>query len=217
MRVSVWAPVVVFALFASPTAHAQMFGGFVADILQSQLGTVSAEADRITDGEELRGCELSYSVLVQDFDYRDGAFMSLDGSVVFTEIADGPPRLILKLMAEYIDSESGYGTPFAPGNVYLVRGSGTTRGMHIRSEQGEEPGTIVTEYDASETRDMVASSIRDGKLMLAFEREPFLPAPPFEIDPTVVETDYNGVRTHSDEARDLFLGCTDALLGGAEN
>jgi hypothetical protein len=212
MRISIYAPAVVLAFIASPSAHAQMFDGFVGYILEAQIGTVSVENGQTLNGDVPQRCELVYSVLVRDFEYAEGAFMSLDGAIAFVRSGDAAPRLLLELTAEYIDTESGYGMPYAPGSVYLVRGSETTRGEHLSFERREADGTVVTEYDAAATRDMVVSSLRQGAIALAFEREPFVPASPFEIDPTVVETDYNGERTHSPEMRSEFLACTDRLL-----
>jgi hypothetical protein len=215
MRASVWALAIAFVVPTLAGARAQMFDGIVADILHSQLGTASVEASEILEGEVPRRCELSYSAMVQDFKYREGAFMSLEGSIAFERGAEETPRLLLGLAVEYIDSESGHGTPYAPGNVYLVRNSETIRGEHLGSERREADGSIVTEYDAAATRAMVFESLREGAIALAFEREPFVLTAPFEIDPTVVETDYNGERKHSPAMRDEFLSCSERFFAAA--
>ena len=78
MRIKISAPVISaivigFLFFTSPDAYAQMFDGFVDDLLRPQLGTLWVRSETAVTDENLRSCEMSYSVLAQDFENKESA------------------------------------------------------------------------------------------------------------------------------------------------
>ncbi len=222
MRIKISAPVIsaiVIGLlfFTSPDAYAQMFGGFVDDLLRPQLGTLWVRSEPAVTDENSRSCEMSYSVLAQDFENKEGAFISLEGSFGFYNSTDGEIVLVLKLILEDIDRETGSPTPFAPANIFIVDGRETISDALLGVEAGEIPGSTNASYNAQETFNVILAAVRDEEITIAFEREPPGPAVQFVLDLSVVETDGEGNRTNSPAAGLEFLECAQGLAGSAVN
>ena len=149
-----------------------MFDGFVDDLLRPQLGTLWVRSDRVVTEGNLRNCQMSYSVLAQDFEYKEGAFISLEGSFGFSNSSDGKMVLVLKLVLEDIDRETGSPTPFAPANVFFGDGFETIREAQLGVEPGDIPGATNASYSAQETFELILNAVRDEEITIAFEREP---------------------------------------------
>ncbi|MEE8439138.1 MAG: hypothetical protein V3S07_06085 [Micropepsaceae bacterium] len=220
MRIKISAPAILaitigVMFFASPNAPAQMFDGFVDDILRPQLGTLWVRSGQAVTEGNLRSCQISYSALAQDFEYKEGAFISLEGSFGFFNSSDGEMVLALKLILEDIDRETGSPTPFAPANIFFGDGFETMRDAQLGVEPGDIPGSTNTSYSAQETFEFILNAVRDEEITIAFEREASRPAIQFVLDLSVVETDGVGSRTYSPAAGLEFLECAEALVGDA--
>jgi len=137
--------------------------------------TLGTTAYPVSAGGEIIGCELEFTHLAQDFAYKRGGLILLNGSVATRLNNQGDPILTFKLV---LDDVEGWGdtlktTPSTPADASLLSKDGN--GNHkseILSVAGDGPGSILKVYPLIDpSSDGVLDSIfYDHRLNVAFNR-----------------------------------------------
>ena len=185
------------------------------EALTSQLGTISVGARPVFIGGQLSGCSIEYNVLAQDWVYKGGAFIKINGSFGLMS-ASGKIAPILKVVLHDVDSRTMDLIPSPPESAYFVTNNfSTNQSSIIESYRSDTPGAIVVIFQLDPTFELLADGLQKDKVTIAFNRRPGGTDLQIPIDTSVEKTTREGERIQSPKASLEFVRCAKQLLENA--
>jgi hypothetical protein len=93
---------------------------------ERMLGTLSAEAQPVFKDGRLNGCSVVFGALARDFTYRQGAYITVNGSFGIMS-AKGELGTMLKVVVHDTDPRTNRFIPSPPASAYFISGTKTTK------------------------------------------------------------------------------------------
>lgn len=185
---------------------------FVERAIESQmLGTISVSAMPSFSGGQLFGCTLLFTALAQDWAYKSGGFIKVEGSLGIVSVK-GKAATTLKVALNDLDLHTGTLTPSAPASAYFVSGNSTTKDSIVGSTASDTPGSIFVVQQLFPTYKILAQGLASNRVTIAFARKKGGTDIQVNIDTSVIKTEANGRRIRSEKPTHDFLECIDTLI-----
>jgi hypothetical protein len=175
------------------------------------LGTLSAEAQPVFTDGRLNGCTVVFGALAKDFTYRQGGYITVNGSFGIMSVK-GQLGATLKAVVHDTDPQSNSFTPSPPASAYFVSGTKTTKSAVVNQYHSDTPGAIFVVLRGETVLPILLEGLERSKVTIAFARNRGGMDIQLPIDTSVVETKPNGQRTHSPKTLLDFYECSSALL-----
>jgi hypothetical protein len=191
------------------------FAGPVEDILQPQLGTLWVKYSPIFRDGNLTGCSLEYGSFIRDNMYKQGGFVNLGGSVGVI-ISNNELDVMLKVVINDLNIESFKLAPDAPEAAYLLSDLKSSKDAYVDSTVSDTPGGLFTIFSNDPTFEMLLDGFRKDEIGISYRRKGGVSDVTFTIDPTVIETDDKGKRTHSPAQANAFKECVGKVINNLE-
>jgi hypothetical protein len=177
--------------------------------LQSRAGTTHTTAlPQFSDGK-LYACIVEFGVLVQDYIYRQGAFVRVGGSFGMMS-ANNNIAVTLKVIVHDIDNATMQLSPSPPASAYIVSGTTTTKAFFVAKHPSDTPGALFSVFNGAAP--ILLDGITKEKMIIAFNRREGGADMQVAIDLTVEDTADDGRKTVSTKASQEFLSCSTSLL-----
>lgn len=161
----------------------------------------------------MTGCTLVFTVVAQDFAYRDGGLVSIDGSmsVSLAKYADGMPSLqtSLKLLPSDALDENGeiVRQPFTPESIWYLDSDGLPNGSSATSSIPSGAGGRFAIFKFDDAWASVQRMVNvDKTLVVAYNRTPGGLNVRVPIDLTVISDDGQSVE-RSDKTVQDWAAC----------
>jgi hypothetical protein len=174
------------------------------------LGTLSAEAQPVFADGRLEGCTVVYGALAKDFTYKQGGYITVNGSFGLMSVR-GELAATLKVVVHDTDPRTNRFTPSPPASAYFVSGTKTTKNAVVGQYPSDTPGAIFVVLRPETVLPILMEGVGD-KIVIAFARTQGGMDIQLPIDTSVAETKPNGQRVHSPKAAMDFLQCSKELL-----
>lgn len=183
--------------------------------MSAMLGTLSVRAEPMLQSGKLQGCSLVFNALTQDWKYRGGAFLKIEGPVLLS-ITENGAGAMLKVVANEIKTAQGGGVTFAasaPSCAYIISGDYKTN-LDTLSTKGpaETAGGLLSVFELFPTAEMVLQATTDKKLTIAFNQNGGNSDLILPIDLNVSDIDGSGRRVLGSKASDEFSECMISLI-----
>jgi hypothetical protein len=175
------------------------------------LGTLSAEAQPVFKDGRLNGCSVVFGALARDFTYRQGAYITVNGSFGIMS-AKGELGATLKVVVHDTDPRTNRFIPSPPASAYFISGTKTTKSAVVGQYPSDTPGAIFVVLNGETVLPILLDGLERSKVTIAFARERGGTDIQLPIDTSVVETKPNGERIHSPKALLDFSECSTELL-----
>ncbi|MBB4327821.1 hypothetical protein [Rhizobium leguminosarum] len=183
--------------------------------LVAMLGTIQVSSQPYMVEGKLSGCQYVYAALVQDWVYRKGQFLKVDGSIAFMDIGGSFGTTLKVVVNEVTVSPDGTFkfTPAPPSRAYLIGSDYSTNldGL-VQATPSDTPGALFSIFRPESTLNILKEAAETNKTTVAFNRasggSDILM--PLELD--VSDTLPNGQKVRSSEAGLNFAKCIQALL-----
>lgn len=184
----------------------------VAADLQKQAGTLFVKSSPSFSDGKLAACGFEFSVLLQDWAYRQGSFILVGGSFsIFT--AKGTLSQSLKVVLHDIDLKTAKFSPSPPETAYFVFSDfSTNKASLVGSYPSDTPGALFSVFQILPAYANLASDIEKGKVQIAFARRKGGQDLKIEVDLTVSDTSTEGKRERSRAAIEEYDNCAQALI-----
>ena len=181
-------------------------------LLESRLGTLSAEAAPLFVQGSLFGCTIDYAVLATDGVYRGGGYMFVSGSLGFV-VGQRGVAVTLKVVVRDIDLSTGQLTLGNVRAAYLVGADyQTTEGTRILNSPSDVPGSLFSMFALDPAFDIVTGGLAADNITIAFTREGGDTGVLVTVEPSVESTSRDGRRTRSSRTTEAFLDCSKRLV-----
>lgn len=204
---------VMSAMLAATVAQAQDVSAINRRMLDSWLGTVTANFRPMFSGASLSGCTIEFATVVRDWAYRQGDYVKVDGAFGFMSM-EGIVAPVLKVVVNDIDhAVVGLAlSPSPPTSAFIVQDYTSNASELLDAYQSDTPGALFSVFNGEGTVSMFFEALISGQLVMHFSRTSSGMSVPVPIDLTVEDTGPDGQRRHSNRAIDAMLGCLDPLL-----
>lgn len=179
--------------------------------------TLSTSASPLTAGGRMFGCTLVFTVVAQDFAYRDGGLVSIDGSMSasLTKLPNGMPslRTSLKMLpSDAVDDNGAIAKePFIPESIWYLDAEGLPNSASIMSSI-ESGGGRFAIFQFDEAWASIQEKVNAEKsLVVAYNRQPGGLDVHVPIDLTVIKDDGESVQRGDKTIKD-WAACNLKLL-----
>jgi hypothetical protein len=184
------------------------------DTFRMMLGTIYTKViPGFRDGR-LNACMIEFSVLAQDWVYKQGAYIKVGGSFGLVS-AEGRLGTALKVLL--YDHEPGTMNffPSATASAYFISGTGTTKDAMVGSFPSDIPGAIFVIFKLTPTFDIILQGLADGDVPIAVARRRGGTDIQIHIDTSVADTTPTEQRKRSNDATLAFANCAKDLIKSA--
>ena len=184
-------------------------------VLTPMLGTIQVSSQPYMVEGKLSGCQYVYAALIQDWVYRKGQFLKVDGSIGFVDIGGSLGTTLKVVVNEVTVSPDGrfVFTPSPPSRAYLLGSDYSTNldGL-VQATPSDTPGALFSIFRAESTLNILMEAAETNKTTVVFNRasggSDILM--PLELD--VSDTQPNGEKVRSTDTGNNFASCIQALL-----
>ncbi|MHC2457713.1 hypothetical protein ACVMIX_004354 [Rhizobium leguminosarum] len=189
--------------------------GQVDFLLTRMLGTIQVRSEPYMVRGKLSGCQYVFSALAQDWVYRKGQYLKVDGSIAIM-FMDGNFGSTLKVVVnEVLPSADGTLTfsPSPPSRAYLIGSDYQTNLSGLVSAlQSDTPGALFSIFNLDPTLKVLTDAGKTNKVTVAFNRDSGASdiLLPLELD--VKSSSEEGQRVRTQETGISFANCVLALL-----
>ena len=184
-------------------------------LLAHMLGTIQVQSEPRMVGGKLSGCQYVFTAVTQDWVYRKGQYLKVDGSVGLMLI-NGTLGSTLKVVVNEISIDRQgvlLFTPAPPSRSYLLGADYSTNlnGL-VQAGASDTPGALFSVFSIGSTLKLLTEAVDTKKITIAFNRaegssDILLP---IELDVKSIQDD--GRKIRSDETAINFASCILALL-----
>ncbi|NEJ27607.1 hypothetical protein GR205_06410 [Rhizobium leguminosarum] len=186
-------------------------------VIARMLGTITVRAEPSMIEGRLSGCQYVFSALTQDWTYRKGQYLKVDGSISIINTGSNVGTTLKVVVNEVVVSpQEGFKlVPAAPSRAYLIGNDYQTNlSAFVASTPSDTPGALFSIFSIDPTLAIMAAAAQTNKVTIAFNKaggdsDILLP-----LDLDVKATSDEGVRTHSPETGANFANCISALVKG---
>jgi len=179
-------------------------------------GTVSIQAQPFFSEGRLVGCTLVFNALEQDFVYRRGAFIRIEGNIGIMT-ANGDIGTNLKVVVNEIDASMMPPrlTPSAPSRAYLIAPDLTTNlSSLVATAPSDTPGALFSVFQISPTVEMLFNALEMNSITIAFNSYGGSSDIRVKLELDVLDVNADtGERIRSRKMKDEFFACIGALVG----
>src|SRR5215510_7425556 len=162
---------------------------------------------------QLWSCPVDYNVLTQDWAYRQGGFITVNGGFGIVRVNKALGGF-LKVIVNDIDPRTMTFTPSRPASAYIVTGNlSTNRGDIIDVGPSDVPGGIFVMLQAEPTLRLIVDGFVNDKIVIAFARQQGGVDVKVPIETSVEDTTSGGLqRKRSPKAGLEFSECVQQLI-----
>ena len=150
-------------------------------------------------------------MLVQDYTYRQGAFVLVGGSFGMLS-ANNNIAVTLKVVVQDIDNATMALSPSPPVSAYIVSGTTTTKPFFVAKYPSDTPGALFSVFQPDGAAPILLDGIKNEIMIIAFNRREGGADMRVAIDLTVEGTADDGRKTVSTKASQEYLACSTSLL-----
>jgi hypothetical protein len=194
--------------------HANAFADALDVVMVRMLGTMSVRAEPYMIEGRLSGCQYVFSALTQDWTYRQGQYLKVDGSISIMNTGGKVGTTLKVVVNEVAIAPQGdlKFVPAAPTRAYLIGDDYQTNlAAFVGSTPSDTPGGLFSVFNIDPTLAIIVGASQTNKVTVAFNKaggdsDILLP---IELD--VKATSNEGVRTRSPETSANFANCVLAL------
>lgn len=184
--------------------------------LEKMYGMVLAQPHWLRRQGALSGCSIEFRALIQDWAFRQGRPLIVNGSIGIHahEGAGAVFGLKVVMHEQNLVRSQVVAVPNPPHFAYLENGDNVNNARaFIRSDDGDTPGGRIFAFRFLDDHQIaITKSILDNNIRLLFNRKEGGGDVRIPLDFTVLDTDNEGVRRRGTETLEQFRACTSQLL-----
>jgi hypothetical protein len=188
----------------------------VQDWMTQFVGTLSVKSNPYFTEGTLQGCTLVFTTLYQDWTYRKGALLRVDGNIGIMAFSSGQIATNLKVVVNELRFDSppqAKFSPSAPTRAYLVGPDlQTNLSSLLHNGQSDTPGAIFAVFDVSPTFEMLVQSIDSNALTVAFNNLGGDTDIHMKVELDIADVTETGERKRSPKMKGDFLNCLESLV-----
>lgn len=178
-------------------------------------GTVETKSYPSTQGGKRVGCMIEFRTVVQDFAYRQGAPVVVNGSMGFMNYPGKQPAVTLKVVLDDLSADGQTVTDDAapPINISLVGADGESNAAsQIMSERGERANSRIAAFSLNGFPEIFKRVLEQKELAVLFNRKNGGTDVRVLTDLTIETLNDAGAPVRGTQTVTGFLACADKLL-----
>lgn len=191
------------------------WASIVDDQLTMMAGTISVRAEPYMVDGQLSGCQYVFTALTQDWVYRGGKYIKVDGSIALMYLG-GKLGNTLKVVVNEVSSTPDGKLDFhpsAPSRAYLIGDDfGTNLSGLVKASNSDTPGALFSIFNIDQSLKILTDAAQSNKITIAFNKDQGKSDIMLRLELDVSDRDGNGQRIRSDEASMKFSSCVLSLL-----
>lgn len=179
------------------------------------VGTLSVTSNPYFADGTLQGCTLVFTALHQDWTYRQGALLRVDGNIGVMALDSRQVASNLKVVVNELQFKTSAPQfiPSAPSRAYLVGPDlKTSLPSLIQAAPSDTPGAYFGVFQLSPTFEMLMEAIETNEITIAFNNLKGGSDIRLKLELDVVEINDSGKRIRSPKMKNEYLECLKALV-----
>lgn len=179
------------------------------------VGTLSINSNPYFADGSLQGCTLVFTALHQDWTYRQGALLRVDGNIGIMAPRSRQIASNLKVVVNELrfNTTTPQFIPSAPSRAYLVGPDlKTNLPSLIQSAPSDTPGAYFGIFQLSPTFELLMEAIGTNEITIAFNNLGGESDIRLKLELDVVEVNDTGKRIRSPKMKNEYLDCLKTLV-----